>query len=66
VGPVAPPPVYCEGSTLQQQKNRAELTFYRRNVVWFIQGDQKLSVHLMITVYTKRTKILNSFNHLPW
>jgi hypothetical protein len=30
-----------------------------------IQGDQKVSVHLMITVQTTRKNILNSFNHLP-
>jgi hypothetical protein len=31
-----------------------------------IQGDQKVSVHLMITVQKTRKNILNSFNHLPW
>jgi hypothetical protein len=30
-----------------------------------IQGDQKVSVHLMITVQKIRKNILNSFNHLP-
>jgi hypothetical protein len=30
-----------------------------------VQGDQKVSVHLMITVQKKRKNILNSFNHLP-
>jgi hypothetical protein len=31
-----------------------------------IQGDQKVSVHLMITLQKKpRKNILNSFNHLP-
>jgi hypothetical protein len=30
-----------------------------------IQGDQKVSVHLMITVQKTRKNILNSFNHLP-
>jgi hypothetical protein len=31
-----------------------------------IQGDQKVSVHLMITVQKKTRKdILNSFSHLP-
>jgi hypothetical protein len=29
------------------------------------QGDQKVSVHLMITVQKTSTNILNSFNHLP-
>jgi hypothetical protein len=31
----------------------------------FIQGDQKISVHLMITVQKTRKNILNSFSHLP-
>jgi hypothetical protein len=31
-----------------------------------IQGDQKVSVHLMITVQKTSKNILNSFNHLPW
>jgi hypothetical protein len=31
-----------------------------------VQGDQKVSVHLMITVENTRKNILNSFNHLPW
>jgi hypothetical protein len=30
-----------------------------------IQGDQKVSVHLMFTVQKTRKIILNSFNHLP-
>jgi hypothetical protein len=30
-----------------------------------IQGDQKVSVHLMITVQKTLKNILNSFNHLP-
>jgi hypothetical protein len=30
------------------------------------QGEQKVSVHLMITVQKTRKNILNSFNHLPW
>jgi hypothetical protein len=32
------------------------------SVHFFIQGDQKVSVHLMITV-PKRKNFLNSFNH---
>jgi hypothetical protein len=32
----------------------------------YVQGDQKVSVHLMITVQKTRKNILNSFNHLPW
>jgi 3-hydroxymyristoyl/3-hydroxydecanoyl-(acyl carrier protein) dehydratase len=31
-----------------------------------IQGDQKVSVHLMITVQKTSKNVLNSFNHLPW
>jgi hypothetical protein len=31
-----------------------------------IQGDQKVSAHLMITVQKTRKNILNSFSHLPW
>jgi hypothetical protein len=30
-----------------------------------IQGDEKVSVHLMITAQKARKNILNSFNHLP-
>jgi hypothetical protein len=30
-----------------------------------IQGDQKVSMHLMITIQKTRKNILNSFNHLP-
>jgi hypothetical protein len=60
-------------------KLRSLLSFFRQ--VWrhtvkslfnwecvrrFIQGDQKVSVHLMITVQKTRKNILNSFNHLPW
>jgi hypothetical protein len=30
-----------------------------------IQGDQKVSVRLIITVQKTRKNILNSFNHLP-
>jgi hypothetical protein len=30
-----------------------------------IQGDQKVSLHLMITVQKTPKHILNSFNHLP-
>jgi sulfopyruvate decarboxylase TPP-binding subunit len=30
-----------------------------------IQGDQKVSVHLMITIQQAYKNILNSFNHLP-
>jgi hypothetical protein len=30
-----------------------------------IQGDQKVSVHMMITVQKTCKNILNSFNHLP-
>jgi hypothetical protein len=29
------------------------------------QGDQKVSVHLMITAHKTSKNILNSFNHLP-
>jgi hypothetical protein len=29
------------------------------------QSNQKVSVHLMITVHKTRKNILNSFNHLP-
>jgi hypothetical protein len=32
----------------------------------FIQGDQNVSVHVMITVQKIRKHILNSFCHLPW
>jgi hypothetical protein len=32
----------------------------------FVQGDQKVSVHLIITVQKTCRNILNSFNHLPW
>jgi hypothetical protein len=31
----------------------------------YIQGDQNVSVHLMITVEKTRKNILNVFNHLP-
>jgi hypothetical protein len=31
-----------------------------------INGDQKVSVHLMITVKKTCKHILNGFNHLPW
>jgi hypothetical protein len=40
--------------------------------IWLLQyinelhGDQKVSVHLMMTVQKTRKIILNSFNHLPW
>jgi hypothetical protein len=30
-----------------------------------IQGDQKVSMHLMITVQKTRKNTSNSFNHLP-
>jgi hypothetical protein len=30
-----------------------------------VQGDQKVSVHLMITVQKTRKNILNASNHLP-
>jgi hypothetical protein len=30
-----------------------------------VQGDQKVSVHLMITVQKTRKNILKGFNHLP-
>jgi arylsulfatase A-like enzyme len=30
-----------------------------------VQGDQKVSVHLMITVQNTRKNILNSFSQLP-
>jgi hypothetical protein len=36
------------------------------SAAWFkIQDDQKVSVHLMNTVYKTCKNILNSFNHLP-
>jgi hypothetical protein len=35
------------------------------NAAVFIQGDQKLSVHPMISVQKTRKNILNSFDHLP-
>ena len=37
------------------------------NCSTYIQGDQKVSVHLMITVQKNMQKcsILNNFNHLP-
>jgi hypothetical protein len=31
-----------------------------------MQGDQKVSEHLMIAVQETRKNILNNFNHLPW
>jgi hypothetical protein len=31
----------------------------------YVQDDQKVSVHLMITVQKTCKNILNSFNHLP-
>jgi hypothetical protein len=31
----------------------------------YIQVDQRISVHFMITVEKERKNILNSFNHLP-
>jgi hypothetical protein len=34
-------------------------------VVFVVQGDQNVSVHLMITVPKTRNNILNRFNHLP-
>jgi hypothetical protein len=30
-----------------------------------VQGDQKVSVHLIITVQKTHKNILNKFNHLP-
>jgi hypothetical protein len=38
---------------------------YPLSRIWHIQGDQKVSVHLMITVQKTRKNILNSFSHLP-
>jgi hypothetical protein len=36
------------------------------SIRFVIQGDQKVSVHLTITVQnTQKYNILNSFNHLP-
>jgi hypothetical protein len=35
------------------------------SMLTLIQGDQKVSAHLMITVQKTRKNILNSFNHLP-
>jgi hypothetical protein len=31
-----------------------------------IQGDQKVSMHVMITVQKHAKIFLNSFKHLPW
>jgi hypothetical protein len=31
----------------------------------YLQGDQNISVHLMITAQKTRKYIVNSFNHLP-
>jgi hypothetical protein len=36
-----------------------------RSITGEVQGDQKVSVLLMITVQKTRKNILNSFNHLP-
>jgi hypothetical protein len=33
------------------------------NYAVYVQGDQKVSVHLMITVQKTRNNILNSFSH---
>jgi hypothetical protein len=35
-------------------------------VILQLQGDQKVSVHLIITAQQIRKNILNSSNHLPW
>jgi hypothetical protein len=32
----------------------------------YIQDDQKVFLHMLITVQKPRTIILNGFNHLPW
>jgi hypothetical protein len=34
--------------------------------IYVIQGDQNVSVRLMITVQKTRKNILKSFDHLPW
>jgi hypothetical protein len=41
------------------------ITFVLAYPTVYIQGDQKVSVHLIITVHKTRNNILNSFNHLP-
>jgi hypothetical protein len=41
------------------------MLFSYSSLPFFTQGDQKVSVHPMITVQKTRKNILNSFNHLP-
>jgi hypothetical protein len=44
-----------------------ELIHCQNNTTQHIPGDQKVLVHLMITVQnTQKYSLLNSFNHLPW
>jgi hypothetical protein len=42
------------------------LCIYSIYICEILQGEQKVSVHLMITIQKTRKNILNSFNHLPW
>jgi hypothetical protein len=42
------------------------LTLIYLQIRTLLQGDQKVSVHLMITVQKTRKDNLNSFSHLPW
>jgi hypothetical protein len=45
---------------------RLNTTLFLDNTGNVLQGDQKVSLHLMITVQKTSKNILNSFNHLPW
>jgi hypothetical protein len=46
---------------------KGQMFCYINRADWYvvIQGDQRVSVYLMITVQRTRKNILNSFNHLP-
>jgi hypothetical protein len=49
-------------SVWQPSQNSTE----HENIYVYVQGDQKVSVHQMITAQKTHKTILNSFNHLPW
>jgi hypothetical protein len=53
-------------ATIQVEKKMQRLLYYTLlRTGSFKQGDEKVSVHLMITVQNTSKNILNSFNHLP-
>jgi hypothetical protein len=49
---------------VRESQRKTKVADYLRKLI-YVQDNQNVSVHLMITLQKTRKNILNSFNHIP-